>query len=41
MATGGKVDDIDKFVNALIKVAESYYGVTGLNAFDENGDRRY
>jgi len=41
MATGGKVDDIDKFVNALIKVAESYYGVTGLNVFDENEDRRY
>jgi len=41
LATGGKTDDMDKLVAALKTVAETYYGVTGLNAFDENNDRRY
>lgn len=41
LATGGKTDDMDRFISALVKVAESYYGATGLNAFDEAGERLY
>jgi branched-chain amino acid transport system substrate-binding protein len=41
LATGGKVDDIDKFIKALEEIAKSYYGVTGLNTFDSTGDRLY
>jgi len=41
LATGGKYDDMDKFIKALEEVAKGYYGVTGLNAFDQTGDRLY
>lgn len=41
MVTGGRVDDIDKVVEALKMVASVYYGATGLNVFDEINERKY
>ncbi|MEZ0290312.1 MAG: ABC transporter substrate-binding protein [Sulfolobales archaeon] len=41
LALNGNVGNIDTFIKTMTEIAKSFYGATGLNAFDETGDRLY